>query len=234
MTKLEGEITPSKIGERNRIYIIHGIGGIGKTELMLEFARLHKNEYTALFWLDGTSHDTITQSLVNAAARISKQLPQSNINSFYNAYKKASELNQSSSRADTQIPPALSPKESQGSLKSRNTSPQLAQLIASIYDWLSLTNNTGWLLLIDNVDRVWNPTIPDDQAYDINEFLPRADHGGIIITTRQERLCRIGRNDNIFGMKDGESLQLLAQILEVQVNGMHSSLSHSIPTLLTI
>jgi hypothetical protein len=50
---------------RRRMFVVHGLGGIGKTQICVEFARKHHNQYTAVFWMDGSSEDTIRQSFVN-------------------------------------------------------------------------------------------------------------------------------------------------------------------------
>jgi hypothetical protein len=52
--------------------VIHGLGGIGKTQLAIEFARKHHQRYSAVFWLNGSSRDTLCQSLVD----IARELPQ--------------------------------------------------------------------------------------------------------------------------------------------------------------
>ena len=41
----------------------NGLGGVGKTQMALEFARKHQETYSAIFWLNGTSKDTLLSSL---------------------------------------------------------------------------------------------------------------------------------------------------------------------------
>jgi hypothetical protein len=64
--------------------------------------------------------------------------------------------------------------------------------IEGLHQWLSLEVNTGWLLVLDNVDREWQGEggRADPQAYDFKDFLPPADHGSVLITTRLGRLQR--------------------------------------------
>ncbi|KAL2844857.1 hypothetical protein BJX68DRAFT_256969 [Aspergillus pseudodeflectus] len=45
-----------------KVVIMHGLGGIGKTQLALHFARTHKEDYTAIFWLDAKDKETLSQS----------------------------------------------------------------------------------------------------------------------------------------------------------------------------
>ncbi|KAI4737146.1 purine and uridine phosphorylase [Aureobasidium sp. EXF-12298] len=49
---------------RRKVFVVHGLGGIGKTQLCIEFARKHQAQYTAVLWMDGSSEDALQQSFV--------------------------------------------------------------------------------------------------------------------------------------------------------------------------
>ncbi|KAJ9640885.1 hypothetical protein H2199_005553 [Coniosporium tulheliwenetii] len=55
---------------RRKVFVVHGLGGIGKTQLVIEFARKHRSRYSAVFWLDGSSKDRLKQSFVDVAYRL--------------------------------------------------------------------------------------------------------------------------------------------------------------------
>jgi hypothetical protein len=62
---------PSTSSRRRRnVVVIHGMGGIGKTQLAVEFARKHQHSFSAVFWLDGSSETSLKQSFVNITQRI--------------------------------------------------------------------------------------------------------------------------------------------------------------------
>jgi hypothetical protein len=62
---------------KRRIFVLYGLGGIGKTQLAADFARRHQAAFSSVFWLDGRSEGRLMQSLASCAARIPEgQIPQ--------------------------------------------------------------------------------------------------------------------------------------------------------------
>lgn len=53
-----------------KVAILHGLGGIGKTQLAIKFARKHKHDFTAIFWLAGKDRSTLVRSLSSCLPRI--------------------------------------------------------------------------------------------------------------------------------------------------------------------
>lgn len=67
---------PQSEGCRQKVVVLHGLGGIGKTQLAVEFARKHKSVFTSVFWLDGSSELNLKQSIADSANRIPEgQIP---------------------------------------------------------------------------------------------------------------------------------------------------------------
>ncbi len=66
------QLMPDEVHDRRRICVIHGLGGIGKTQLAIEYARLHKDLYTSFFWIDGKTEESLLQSLLAIALRLPK------------------------------------------------------------------------------------------------------------------------------------------------------------------
>jgi hypothetical protein len=155
---------------RRKVFVVHGLGGMGKTQLCVEYARQHKEDFTAVFWLDGSSKDALRQSLAAASARATRRGPSST------------------------------------ALLARDAH-DVDEAITALHQWLSLEANTGWLLVLDNVDREWQGVSgrADPQAYDFKDYLPPVDYGNVLITTRLGRLqrakasLRLGEVDNNVG-----------------------------------
>jgi hypothetical protein len=67
---IEQFLHPSSSKPRRKIHVIHGLGGIGKTQLAIEFARKHHDRYSAVFWLEASSKDSLSQALADIALRL--------------------------------------------------------------------------------------------------------------------------------------------------------------------
>ncbi|KAK3111935.1 hypothetical protein LTR53_012311 [Teratosphaeriaceae sp. CCFEE 6253] len=122
--------TPNEQARQN-VFVVQGVGGIGKTQLCVEYTRQRKDDFSAIFWLNGSSKDALRQSLSSAVTR----LPSRHANT------------QTLSQAGAQ---------------------DMDANINRIRHWLSIKENTMWLLVFDNVDRDWQagPGQEDTQAYD--------------------------------------------------------------------
>ncbi|KAI9823351.1 MAG: hypothetical protein M1819_001359 [Sarea resinae] len=70
MAELERVLLPERQSYRQKIFVLHGLGGIGKTQLAVEFARQHHCKFSAVFWIDGRTEDSLKQSLSNSASKI--------------------------------------------------------------------------------------------------------------------------------------------------------------------
>jgi hypothetical protein len=55
---------------RRKIYVICGLGGMGKTQLAVEFARRHKTTFSSIFFIDGSSKDALLQSFLQVFRRV--------------------------------------------------------------------------------------------------------------------------------------------------------------------
>lgn len=60
----------SPLTERQNVVAISGLGGIGKTQLSLHFARQHHQRYSAVIWLNASSEVTLKAAYVSLAQRI--------------------------------------------------------------------------------------------------------------------------------------------------------------------
>jgi hypothetical protein len=161
---------------RRRTVVLHGLGGIGKTQTAVAYTRRHRNNYSAVFWFNIQDEALLKQSFAKAAKRILRYHP------------SASRLN------------------------SIDLNDDLNEVVEAVKAWLSEAGSTRWLAIYDNYD---NPKIrsnTDAAAVDIGKFLPDADQGSVIITTRSASV-RMGRCIPMRKLTDvQESVEILSSM----------------------
>lgn len=64
-------------GSQRKVVLLHGLGGIGKTQLAVTFVKEHRDTYSAIFWLNGKNEDTLRQSFAGIAKRLRTKYPSS-------------------------------------------------------------------------------------------------------------------------------------------------------------
>jgi hypothetical protein len=177
--------TLSGDGSRRTI-VLHGLGGIGKTQLTVAYAKRHKDNYSAIFWLNIKDEDSLKQSFAKVAKQILRKHPLAS------------------------------------RLSSVDVKENLDEMIDAVKAWLSLPNNTRWLMIYDNYD---NPKLPghaDPAAVDIRKFIPESYQGSVIITTRSSQV-KIGHSIQIRKLENiRDSLKILsnASTQEGLINGI--------------
>ncbi|KIM94424.1 hypothetical protein OIDMADRAFT_60751 [Oidiodendron maius Zn] len=58
-----------------RTVVLHGLGGIGKTQLAIAYMKRYKNSYSAIFWLNIKDEDSLKQSFAKSAKQILQEHP---------------------------------------------------------------------------------------------------------------------------------------------------------------
>lgn len=208
LTHISTFLAPGEASERRKVYILHGLGGAGKTQLMLEFARVYKTSYTSIFWLDGATENSLRQSLLDIASRITSGPIIEALQKYKTARNKTLQSQEAGSGQST-------------STATSTHNLLLQAVISAIYDWLALEGNKKWLLLFDNVDREFPSPTGDSDAYNLAKYIPSADHGAVLVTTRHLQLCSLGdRSKTLTKMSDEQGLQVLAERSGYNLSGM--------------
>lgn len=145
-------------GLQRKVVVLRGLGGIGKTQLALAFIKEQRDTYSAAFWLNGRSEDTLRQSFSGMANRLYNEYPSECPSS---ALLKIAAEEKDIDQTITVIRRWLS--------------------IRGNTRWILVFDN------IDNPKLDGNG-MKDPQGYDIRSYFPEADQGHILITTRSSRL----------------------------------------------
>ena len=89
---------PTPTGEmRHKIVLVHGIGGVGKTQLAVEFARSYQEKFSAVFWIVGNTKEKLRKSIVRLAERLPK----------HQLSEKARSIPKNSDEEDAVVPEVL-------------------------------------------------------------------------------------------------------------------------------
>ena len=87
--------------------------------------------------------------------------------------------------------------------------------IAAVFDWLSETHNTKWLIIVDNVDTQSVATSgmegTAETSYDIWKQFPH--QGSVLITSRLASLRRLGKGVEIREVSMQDVLQILCNAI---------------------
>ena len=58
-----------------KVVVLHGLGGIGKTQLAIRYATRHREDHSALFWLNAKDETSTKSSFVQMARHIRREHP---------------------------------------------------------------------------------------------------------------------------------------------------------------
>ncbi|GCE28344.1 tetratricopeptide repeat protein [Dictyobacter alpinus] len=154
LSHLHETLSQQKIAALTRSSALSGPGGIGKTQLALEYAYQYAQDYTAMLWVGAEEPETIIASFVSIATFL--QLP-----------------------------------ASQGSDHNK--------VVTAVRNWLD--THCDWLMILDNVEDLEM----------LKEFLPTANRGTLLLTTRRSTVGTLALSIEIPQMSLEESVLFLLQ-----------------------
>jgi hypothetical protein len=75
-----------------QVVILHGLGGIGKTQLAIAYAKAHQKDYSAIFWLNIKDKVSVKQSYLRLAKWILQDCPSASQLGVFTDDKKQDEV----------------------------------------------------------------------------------------------------------------------------------------------
>ena len=69
MQAIEEQLLPIS-EDQQAVLVLQGMGGMGKSQIAREYACKHKDDYTAIFWVDAKSENTLKNGIAGIAERI--------------------------------------------------------------------------------------------------------------------------------------------------------------------
>ncbi|KAF6803118.1 NB-ARC and TPR domain protein [Colletotrichum sojae] len=179
-------------GER-RTVVLHGLGGMGKTQTTVAFAKKNRRDYSAVIWFDARDTTALKLSYQRLAQRIvSEGTP--------TAYVQNAITN-----GDLD--------EVVGSIKRWLNEPKNNHwlVIYDNYDDVTLRSSRSAIEKVVSGTGNENDTgETGSKAYDIRPFLPDTEHGAVLITTRSSS-AKLGQRIQLGKLADvKDSLAILA------------------------
>ncbi|KAF8446552.1 P-loop containing nucleoside triphosphate hydrolase protein [Kalaharituber pfeilii] len=166
--------------------VLHGMGGMGKTQIALEYVYRHRKDYSSAFWINAASEQTTKTSFI----QIMEQLIEHH----------ASLLDEPDYKHIGNLLSMVGKLDSAG-LFSTEKPEEEQHVIKAVKKWLTAKQNNKWLLVFDNLD--------DLESFDINDYIPSCDFGTIIITSRRRESMQGRRGLEVHQMQNNEAEKLL-------------------------
>jgi len=163
---------PSEVGKDARpmtrkTVVLHGLGGMGKSSIALEYSFRYSHVYTAVFWVDVTSGTSLSRS----ARNIAENIVADHAKQVHACENDVSIL---------ELRDSLNPN---GQISSDGAAE--LRITTAVKEWLAAKHNEEWLLVLDNYD--------DVDAVEIHLLLPTCDAGNVIVTSRKSNLQMLGK-----------------------------------------
>ncbi|KAF3926666.1 Nephrocystin-3 [Orbilia brochopaga] len=177
------------------VYAITGTGGMGKTQIALQYAYQYRNEYTAIFWVSAASEDAIRTSFTNIMQHIIKE--QARV--------------MWSDRGDSPDYQAIGSKlgagmqglvDVNGKITTSANSEAFQNIRSALLNWLQSPDNSPWMLIFDNAD--------DLETLNLETYLPTQGRGDILITSRRPEFSpELAQSVELDGLESESAVALL-------------------------
>ncbi|KAF3920376.1 hypothetical protein ABW20_dc0102479 [Dactylellina cionopaga] len=189
--KIYKYFTESKYTVTPSIFALTGTGGIGKTQIALEYAYQYSNDYTAIFWVYAASEDTIRASFIDIMQCI---------------VKEQARITWPESVADYEVIGSKLgiPGLIDGNGIVSTDLGMIGNIKLALFRWLQLPGNSKWLLIFDNAD--------DLDTFDIQEYLPNQGGGAILITSTRPEFSQGAEQTNLDGLDCESAVALLLSL----------------------
>jgi hypothetical protein len=176
--------------DQRKVAVLHGLGGIGKTDIVGQYAWQNCATYSSILWIHAATLEVLKSSFFSAVQSLIQHLA----------------ANYSPEQPDfTEIAHDLGISgliNASGWLVYNAESNDQERIIGALAKWLSVEGNDQWLLVFDNVD--------DMKVVDRAKHFPQSSSGTIIITSRRRGMAHWGTGSfQVEEMDQHDALTLL-------------------------
>jgi len=170
--------------------VLYGMGGMGKTQVALQYVDRHYQDYSSVFWLNAASEQTLRLGFVHIMQRLIDHHVQFSDEPDYTEIGRLL---------------GITGKVNAVGRCSVQQQEDEQQIVSAVKRWFNDEANTRWLLVFDNFD--------DLESFDLNDYSPSGRHGTstIVITSRRRESLQGRRWLEVSQMNDSEAEKLLIQ-----------------------
>lgn len=144
---------------------ISGLGGVGKSQLALEFVYRHQDDYSMVLWVDAPSKTAVENAYCNVMQRLIDMKADEALGRKPDFEKIGRRLG------------ILGLINNEGRLLVLDdSSVEMTRIVEGVKEWLSKGLNDSWLMIFDNHD--------EPLSFNLRQYFPSSPKGSIIITTR--------------------------------------------------
>ena len=176
--------------DQRKVAVLHGLGGIGKTDIVLQFAWQNIAAYTSVLWIHSATKEILQRSLMIAVQNLIQHLA---------AHYAPKQPDYTAIACDLGIAGLIN---AGGQLVYSPEADVQERVEGALCKWLSMEGNNQWLLIFDNVD--------DMKVIDRAKHFPKSSSGTIIITSRRRGIAHWGTGSFLVeGLEQDDALSLL-------------------------
>src|SRR5579871_3914588 len=189
-------LSGSKSKDIPYIFALTGTGGMGKTQIAVEYAYRYQHEYTAIFWVSTASEDTIRSSFIDVMQRIVEAQARITWPESPPDYEIVSR------KLGIRIPGIIN---SRGVINSDLGNAK--EIKSALFHWLQLPGNCKWLLIFDNADNL--------ETFDVQGYFPNHGGGKILITSRRPEFSQKAEQLWLDGLDRESAIKLLLRLASI-------------------
>ena len=174
---------------QRKVAVLHGLGGIGKTDIVAQYSWENCAAYTSVLWIHAATAEVLKCSFMLATQNLVQHLA----------------ANYGPGKQDfTEIAHDLGIAgliDMSGQLVYKAGSNDEEKIVGALPKWLSMEGNDQWLLIFDNMD--------DMKVIDQAKHFPANSSGTIIITSRRRESAHWGTGSfQVDGLEEDDALAL--------------------------
>jgi hypothetical protein len=181
--------------DTQNVVAVYGAGGMGKTELVLQYTYQHQKDYISVIWINASSRTTTETAFIEAMQDLIFIEVKNAPGGKPDYVKIATDLN------------IVGLIDAKGLLNiPEEDDAAVRRVVEGMKTWLARYVNGTWLLVFDN---------HDDMSFPLRDFFPTSSWGSIIVTSRRPDIksyATMNHYHELEGLDEESAIKLLLSI----------------------